>query len=427
MLRQPTAERVGRGTRTRRAAGALLATALLVAACGSDDDDDGANKDSGSASSADTGTATGEPIRVMVAGTFEEPATGVELPEAPGAAHARAQAINDAGGIDGRPIEIIECNTAIDPNLTEQCARQAVDEKVVAAVGFNASTADSFIPILEEAGIPVIGPSPISPTSVQSPVAFPVWSGLLGVFAGLPIALEEQGARNQSFVVSDVGAATAAADAFLRWGADSAGAEVADTVLVPPDTSDFAAVSASALRGDTEGVNFFILGSGTGTLLKALRGADDDIPIVTGDGFLSRQLLDSLGDTAEGLLVLSGFHFDSDNGRLFQEDMAAYDDSLEVNDTSAEYWLPMWVLEQVLQDVDDPTAASVLEAMGKIEELDMGGMTPPLTTTAEVDLPGGPIAMPRMFNPTVVVYEIVDGARQELDPDEFIPVFGAEG
>ncbi len=62
--------------------------------------------------------------------------------------------------------------------------------------------------------------------------------------------------------------------------------------------------------------------------------------------------------------------------------------------------------------------------MGKLDGFDMGGVTPPLTTTTEFQAPAGfPIKIPRMFNPTGVLAKIKDG-KVIRTSKQFVNLFG---
>ncbi len=43
--------------------------------------------------------------------------------------------INDNGGINGRPLEVTNCDTKGDPNEAANCGRQAVEEGMVDVPG----------------------------------------------------------------------------------------------------------------------------------------------------------------------------------------------------------------------------------------------------------------------------------------------------
>ena len=125
------------------------------------------------------GTPTGEPIKVMV-----EAPVNTQLPpypNIPGAAEVYEQYINDKGGIKGRPLEVIICDDKGDPNEGANCARQAVEEKVVAVVGSFTFDASRIIPILEEDKIAWFGGCcPLVAQEFTSPISFVLGSLLPG-------------------------------------------------------------------------------------------------------------------------------------------------------------------------------------------------------------------------------------------------------
>jgi hypothetical protein len=97
---------------------------------------------------------------------------------------------------------------------------------------------------------------------------------------------------------------------------------------------------------------------------------------------------------------------------MFTKDMNAFDKSLAQTDLAAQNWLGTWVFERVAKTLPDITAASVLDGMGKITNMDMGGLTPPLTTTTPFNSQSNPTfnaLLPRLFNPTVVYEQVKNG------------------
>ncbi len=150
-----------------------LTLTFVAAACG-DDSGSSANTTGGAATtgagSATTGAATsaaaettttveltGPPIKLMV--MFE--GTGaVATPEVVEGAKAAADAINAAGGVDGSPIVLENCDLKNDPNAATACGNQAVSDGVVAVVSPVSANAGQYFPILEKAQIPVVGNVP---------------------------------------------------------------------------------------------------------------------------------------------------------------------------------------------------------------------------------------------------------------------------
>src|SRR4051812_42338347 len=79
-----------------------------------------------------TGTKpTGAPLKLMV--VYEGRGASAS-PDVPEGAIGAAKAINARGGIKGRPVQIIRCDTKNDPNVATQCGRKAVANGVVAMV-----------------------------------------------------------------------------------------------------------------------------------------------------------------------------------------------------------------------------------------------------------------------------------------------------
>src|SRR6202022_3256289 len=71
---------------------------------------------------------------------------------------AYMQAVNSAGGINGRQVEYVWCDSKYDASAAGSCARQMIAQNVLAVVGLTAPLGeDNEIRTLTKAGIPVIG------------------------------------------------------------------------------------------------------------------------------------------------------------------------------------------------------------------------------------------------------------------------------
>ncbi len=106
------------------------------------------------------GSKQGDPVTIYTIGEYEVTVAGSSNPEVSGAVEARAKAINKAGGLKDatgvtHKLKVVVCNTNNDPNLAEQCARDAVDDDAAAVVGMFSTFGPQMYPILEAAQIPV--------------------------------------------------------------------------------------------------------------------------------------------------------------------------------------------------------------------------------------------------------------------------------
>lgn len=171
---------------------AFAATSLVLAACGSDEEsadttavaettavsDSTQTTDPPATDAPETtveaattvpepaGPASGEPIVVgfvtMDNGPLAQPAIGA-------AARAAVQYANEyLGGIGGRPLQFDECLTDFSPESSAACGNQFVANGAsLVFMGIDLGSAAMF-PILDEAGIPVIGQAPLAAADYTS-------------------------------------------------------------------------------------------------------------------------------------------------------------------------------------------------------------------------------------------------------------------
>jgi branched-chain amino acid transport system substrate-binding protein len=151
--------------------GVVLSLSLVLAACGGEDPaspggeptadaaadgGEGATPD-GTEEDGDDGAeagADGEPIQVGVLMDLSQTFAFIGTPTLAGVRTA-TDAINRAGGIDGRPIELVVQDDRTDAENARTSFRQLVDGGVVAVIGPNASsTLVPLAPVIEESQVP---------------------------------------------------------------------------------------------------------------------------------------------------------------------------------------------------------------------------------------------------------------------------------
>jgi branched-chain amino acid transport system substrate-binding protein len=116
---------------------AVAALSILVAACGDDDDDDGG----GGGETADTlscGLGNGEPAsgQPIKFGAINTQQPGTDFSEGGRAVQAYFDCVNDNGGINGRPVEVIIETEQTDPGqIANAATKLAQDDKVVGFAG----------------------------------------------------------------------------------------------------------------------------------------------------------------------------------------------------------------------------------------------------------------------------------------------------
>ncbi len=362
---------------------------------------------------------TEPPISVMTIGNWTQPLLGTSNPEFPAGAEAAAAAVNAAGGINGRPIQVIVCSDELTPDVARQCARDAVEQKVVAVVGLQTVNETTILPILESAGIPAVGVYPFTEVGLSSPASFPDVSGFIGQTVGMGLQLGAAGAEKVSVVVpGGMGGISTAIRDSVEVGAAKADVPFGDLVQVPAKSPDLSAVVAAA-TGDGASVAGFA--NDEAEFVRSMRMLAPDSFVTTFPFNLTSKVLESVGEDAEGVMSVEGFvppTADTPGTRQFREDMEAYDPSITVTATGLHEWLAMSTFARVAAQLDLLSPATVKDAMSNLRNLDMGGITPPYSTMAQDP------RYPRLFNPTVVFQKIENGQTVLQHPEQspFVPV-----
>lgn len=233
-------------TETSRLVGGLRIAALgalLLAASGCGDDDSSSEPDASAELDVQEllgpeDQATGEPVRL---GMVSDGATqAFDNTDELRAAEATAEYWNEhRGGVGGRPIEVVTCETGADPAGATDCANQMVEEDVAAVALSQSGLSESVWEPLHAAGIPTMFFQAFGEgllTDEQSTFAL---VSPLSTFYGLPISVAESEETDKiTFVIIDVPQALD----ILQEGAgpdilDSAGIDY-EIVQVPPGTAD---------------------------------------------------------------------------------------------------------------------------------------------------------------------------------------------
>ena len=243
---RPTSQRTSALLRRGTAAALSMLLLLAVTGCGGGDDDDSAG-DGGSSETTGGGDpadllgpvdqASGEPVKL---GLVSDGATAsFDNTDELRAGQATVEYFNEhRGGVGGRPIELVTCETGGDPAGGTDCANQMVEEDVVAVALSQSAVTDSVWEPLHQSGIPTMffqasGEAMQSDTETSFILFNP-----LTTFFGLPISVaEDEGADKIDFVTIDVPQALTIFEESGPDVLDNAGMDY-DLVPVPPGTAD---------------------------------------------------------------------------------------------------------------------------------------------------------------------------------------------
>lgn len=248
-----------------------LALSLLLAACGDDDEastSDETTESTDGATDETTGgdepeesvlgepnEATGEPVLIgmITDGGGNSPITAQAEDSVAGSEIAVQYANEYLGGIAGRPIELVVCESEATPAGAQDCANEMVTEGVAAVVNPFTGQGASIVPGLVEAGIPYVGLSGSSAEELTTPGAFAMTGGFPVILASFAAHAKEEGFAKLAMLVIDVPAATEAANAIGGIVFGNAGVEY-ETIAAPPGTPDLTPQIQSAVSGGAEAI-----------------------------------------------------------------------------------------------------------------------------------------------------------------------------
>lgn len=271
-----------------------------------------------------------DPVKIGGAFNLTGELSSLDVPAANGAKLALKQ-INDAGGLNGQPVELIIRDGKTDPATVANITTQLIDsDKVVAIIGFTDS--DSALaagPLCEKAGIPFItagATSPKLPAQVGSMMFLAPFGDNVQAAVGAEYADKNFG--KTAYLLWDKGTeyTTLLADYFKTRFTELGGTIVLEDTYQFGDKDYSAQITkAKALSEKPDFYYISAMPDDIGTTVKQFRESGIDGPIVGGDGYDTPLLLEVAGDAANDVYFTTHALMDADNGSpAVKEFMAAY-------------------------------------------------------------------------------------------------------
>ena len=445
----------------------LLAFTLVVAACGSDDTEDSAPEDTAAASddsdtsdadddSADAAddaedagddsdattededpdadadadaedastAATGEPIYVGYIGSivpgsnsFDTRTNGINSVLTP---------FNAAGGIDGRPVELLTCDDTGDPNVGAECVDSLIGEGVVTFVGSLNQSGASANPIIAEEGFATIGGFMLTAGDNGDPLFYTSDGGNIVGGPGNFSACAALGAERVSIAYVDIPAA-----AIIPGLIDSLVASAwPDTEVIGADPMaidlvDLAPIAAKIIGDEPDCVVSLSTEGQNVALITALRdqGYDGRVAL-NAASYTTEKALEEFGDGANGFILSQYYDQASAGWAEYEADLAAY-----APDATPDGWgLGGWLAAKIALDViaaAGPDPAAITAAIPEVVvDYDTNGLT---EAPLDWSVPGdNPLGVVNLRNEGWIPVEIIDG-EEVADPNGYVSVFVSAG
>nr|WP_309678590.1 ABC transporter substrate-binding protein [Polaromonas sp.] len=308
-------------------------------------------------------------------------AVGAGVKETTEGAKLYLDATNAKGGVNGQKIELISLDDKFDPKLAAENARKLIEEQNVVAMFLTRGTphTEAIIPLLDQYGVPLIGPSTGAMVLHQ-----PVKKHIFNVRATYQREAEKAITHLHSMGITRIGIVYAD-DSF---GADGvAGAQKGlETAKLKPVVlekfnrakPDFAPLAPKIYQSNAQAILMVASGQAVVDGMKAFRAAGSAAQIVTLSNNASIGFVKSLGDNARGVIVTQVFPYERSIAYPMvkeAQDLAKAKGQSEVTPAMLEGFAAAKVLVEGLRRAGaKPTREKIQTALEGMRKLDIGGL-----------------------------------------------------
>jgi branched-chain amino acid transport system substrate-binding protein len=293
--------------------------------------------------------------------------------------------VNAAGGVNGRTLRLVDCDSGFDPTRGHECSERLVSSGILAMVGWlSPSSEQAETAYLATQGIPVLGGLGV-PAEFTSPLSFPVSVDLLRTVDGLGAHAADLGIHAPAVVLINTPftapGAQALVDSLHRHGIHEKSVDLADATK--PDYTDL------VVKLRLEGADSIIAGLDPFSYARFFQALDRQNfhPTFLGFGLDKRSAEQQYGSAVHNAESVTPFLEPDEHAavpamseyygamqRYFPAEVSALDVYSEGD------WLAARLLVEGLRRLGTtpPTARSLVDSLDRISNWDTG-LTVPLS------------------------------------------------
>jgi branched-chain amino acid transport system substrate-binding protein len=369
-----------------------------------------------------TSGASGTPVKVGVVAEGAGPGTPYSnLAIAAAGVNAAVKAINAAGGVNGHPLVVVQCDTKNNPDGAAACGRQLVSSGVVAMVGSITGFGASLLPILQAAHIPSLGQIAVGAADLANPDGFPFAPSGIGVAVGEPALAASLGAKKISEVRVNL-SATAGLPALANIGLAPHGLKLLNSVALPMNSPDMSPYVAAATAHGADGISMILQPADLENFVKAAKQAGFQGKLVSDSANVLRDIQNGFTSDMNGVYTVDECLPATDTSnpavQKMDNEVNAVDTKVVKDYTVEDAWASVYLLAQAAKGMTNITAPAVLAAMPSVTNFDVGVFPPVNFSQPITTIPGLHI-----FNP-YVVYEQVQNGKLVPVTGQFVKILG---
>lgn len=363
--------------RGRMAAIAMIAvSSLALAGCASSDGDSEGGGTGDTKETTDLGEknpATGDPVRI---GVTAEEADDARLT----GYRATTEYINEyLGGLNGHPIELVECATKNTPAGGTACGVLFGQEDVAAVLAPNIGVSLSVFKPLEDSGIPFITQLTADIDVLGNDEAFVLFNPL-GLGSATIAVAKDEGVESAAFVMPDLPSTTGPVKELAEPQYEAAGLEL-QIVPIPLQVADPTAAIQQAISDGAGQLVFFGETEFVTTGIKTAKQLGFEGPLITQVSGFPEDQIASIPGGLEGVIVLGSTTLDEsdDDRKLYNTVIETYADGAPTDDifTTAAFQVELALFHGLALTPDaGADAASIMDALQNMDRpvpLPLGG------------------------------------------------------
>lgn len=231
------------------------------------------------------------------------------------AAQLAVQEINDAGGIDGKQVELVAYDDKSDPKEAAIVANKlAEDTSILGVVGhYNSSCTLSGAPIYNKAGVVEVAYGSSAPAVTDAgDYTFRVLNSddMQGALVA-DWAVNELGYKNCAIVYENSDYGLGNAESFKKAAQGYGATIVSEDSYITGQTKDFTSILTNIKNSDAEMIFVGGLYNECAMMLKQAQTVGLDIQMMSTDGVFSPSLIELSGEAGEGFLLIGTFHLEN--------------------------------------------------------------------------------------------------------------------
>jgi branched-chain amino acid transport system substrate-binding protein len=302
-----------------------------------------------------------DPIRIG----FFAPITGAAAADGlstSNSAELAVSIINESGGINGRQVELVKYDDALDTKQAVNIAQKLTTKDNVVAVVSGSYSGPTRVaaPIFQEAGIPMLSGYAIHPDVCKAGdfIFSQSFAGSVQGKAGAKVAVDMLKAKRIAIIQVDIDFGKQLAESFTEY-ATANGAEIVSVDKFAMADKEFAPVVTKLKEEVKPDLIYMANYYGHGAeIVRQAKSMGLNVPILGTEGIDSFQFLEIAKENAEGVILTTNMNRDSENEST-QAFIKAYKEKYGIvpDMVGASVYDSFEVLFKVIADVGtEPTA-----------------------------------------------------------------------